>query len=98
MNSVSIGVLPVKYVVNIYPRLVIVGNDHTRPEICFPIWVYHPLPESMLARAKPIGDLGLVYHSLPCLRSGFEPYRGSPLPIITTADRGHTLTQTYRLV
>ena len=41
MNSVSIGVLPVKYVVNIYPRLVTSGNDHTWPDQCEFTIPYH---------------------------------------------------------
>jgi hypothetical protein len=36
------------------PRLVMVGNACRPPESCFPIWVYHSLPRSVLAERIPV--------------------------------------------
>ena len=35
------------------PRLVIIGNDHRRPESCFPIWFYQRLPTPLTIPNTP---------------------------------------------
>ena len=42
-----------------------IGNGLTRPESCFPIWVYHPLPDFSQWRRKPLVILvwsTILYH------------------------------------
>ena len=93
MNSVSIGVLPVKYVVNIYPRLVTIGNDTEAADHSGSTNPYHIF-------RRPGTNHWWIWFGLPnitTLRIWVGPSGLRPLPTFTTAATRLTSNQIHHI-